>query len=70
MWLDITDAIQQIIQVEETEITAQQQHDDEEEEVEVEEPTHKKKHHFLPKWMMKWMQHLHFLLQTKYYMQR
>jgi hypothetical protein len=42
MWSDITDAIQQIIQVEETEITAQQQHDEEEEEVEVEEPTHKK----------------------------
>jgi hypothetical protein len=35
MWLDITDAIQQIIQMEETQITAQQEHD---EEVEVEEP--------------------------------
>jgi hypothetical protein len=45
MWLDITDAIRQIIQLEETNITPQQQHNDEEEEeeeVEVEEPQQKK----------------------------
>jgi hypothetical protein len=43
MWLDITDAIRQIIQWEETNITPQQQHnDEEEEEVEVEEPQQKK----------------------------
>ncbi len=71
MWLDITDAIRKIIQLEETNITPQQQHNDnEEEEVEVKEPQQKKNLHFLPEWMTEWMQHLHFLLETKYYMQR